>query len=82
MRLLRRDRPHVICSFSAGAMKELGDDPLTALREFRTWGYEVGFVGDQQTMPLAEMAEALASTGERNLWLRPLTSRFDFAPRD
>jgi FkbM family methyltransferase len=82
VRLLRRDRPHVICSFSAGAMKELGDDPLTALREFRTWGYEVGFVGDQQTMPLAEMAEALASTGERNLWLRPLTSRFDFAPRD
>jgi FkbM family methyltransferase len=82
VRLLRRDRPHVICSFSTAGMKELGDDPLTALREFRTWGYEAGFVGDQQTVPLAEMAEALASSGEQNLWLRPLTSRFDFAQRD
>ncbi|ONI77319.1 hypothetical protein ALI144C_35285 [Actinosynnema sp. ALI-1.44] len=80
VRLLRRDRPHVICSFSSTAMKELGDDPLTALREFRTWGYEAAFVGDQQTTPLAEMAEVLASAGERNLWLRPLTSRFDIAP--
>nr|WP_157528474.1 FkbM family methyltransferase [Kibdelosporangium sp. MJ126-NF4]CTQ95364.1 Glycosyltransferase [Kibdelosporangium sp. MJ126-NF4] len=80
VRLLRRDRPHVICSFSSSAMKELGDDPLTALREFRTWGYEAAFVGDQQTTPLAELAEALASAGERNLWLRPLTSRFDIAP--
>jgi FkbM family methyltransferase len=82
VRLLRRDRPHVICSFSSSAMRQLGDDPLTALREFRTWGYELAFVGDQQTTPLAEMAEALGSAGERNLWLRPLTSRFDFAPRD
>nr|WP_225954642.1 FkbM family methyltransferase [Kibdelosporangium phytohabitans] len=80
VRLLRRDRPHVICSFSSSAMKELGDDPLTALREFRTWGYEAAFVGDQQTTPLAEMAEVLSSAGERNLWLRPLTSRFDIAP--
>ncbi|MBP2320587.1 FkbM family methyltransferase [Kibdelosporangium banguiense] len=82
VRLLRRDRPHVICSFSSTGMKELGDDPLTVLREFRTWGYEAAFVGDQQTTPLPEMAQALASSGERNLWLRPLTSRFDFAPRD
>ncbi|TCO58748.1 FkbM family methyltransferase [Actinocrispum wychmicini] len=82
VRLLRRDRPHVICSFATAAMKELGDDPLTALREFRTWGYEAGFVGDQQTTPLADMAEILASSGERNLWLRPLTSRFDFVRTD
>jgi FkbM family methyltransferase len=82
VRLLRRDRPHVICSFSSAGMKQLGDDPLTALREFRTWGYEAAFVGDQQTTPLPEMAEVLASSGERNLWLRPLTSRFDFEGRD
>jgi FkbM family methyltransferase len=82
VRLLRRDRPHVICSFSHSAMKELGDDPLTALREFRTWGYEAAFVGDQHTTPLVELAESLASSGERNLWLRPLTSRFDFVQRD
>jgi FkbM family methyltransferase len=82
VRLLRRDRPHVICSFSHAAMKELGDDPLTALREFRTWGYEAAFVGDQHTTPLAELAESLASSGERNLWLKPLTSRFDFVQRD
>ncbi|MEV4318493.1 FkbM family methyltransferase [Actinocrispum sp. NPDC049592] len=82
VRLLRRDRPHVICSFNSAAMKELGDDPLTALREFRTWGYEAAFVGDQHTTPLPELAEALASSGERNLWLRPLTSRFDFVRGD
>jgi FkbM family methyltransferase len=79
VRMLRRDRPHVICSFASSAMTDLGDDPLTALREFRTWGYEVVPVGDQHTAPLEELAAKLASSGEQNLWLRPLTSRFDFA---
>jgi FkbM family methyltransferase len=82
VRLLRRDRPHVICSFAEAATREFGDDPMAVLREFGTWGYEVALLGQQRACPLEEIAETLADGTEKNLWLRPLTSRFDFVSRD
>lgn len=82
VRLLRRDRPHVICSFAEAATREFGDDPMAVLREFGTWGYEVALLGRQRACPLEEIAETLADGTEKNLWLRPLTSRFDFVSRD
>jgi FkbM family methyltransferase len=70
VRLLRRDRPHVLCAFSASAVTELGDDPITVLREFRTWGYDLVPVEQQQA---ASPEEVLQVAGSRSvtLWLRP-----------
>jgi FkbM family methyltransferase len=70
VRLLRRDRPHVLCAFSPSAITDLGDDPITALREFRTWGYDLVPVNLQRAV---SPEEVLAATDSRSstLWLRP-----------
>jgi hypothetical protein len=70
VRLLRRDRPHVLCAFSPSAIADLGDDPITALREFRTWGYDLVPVHLQRAV---SPEEVLAATESRSstLWLRP-----------
>jgi FkbM family methyltransferase len=72
VRLLRRDRPHVLCAFSPSAITDLGDDPITALREFRTWGYDLVPVDQQRPVSPEEVLEASAG-GSRSatLWLRP-----------
>lgn len=72
VRLLRRDRPHVLCAFSPSATADLGDDPLTVLREFRTWGYDLVPVDQQRVLSPEEVLEA-SSGGSRSstLWLRP-----------
>ena len=72
VRLLRRDRPHVLCAFSPSSITDLGDDPLTVLREFRTWGYDLLPVNQQRVLSPEEVLEASAG-GSRSstLWLRP-----------
>ena len=72
VRLLRRDRPHVLCAFSPSAITDLGDDPITVLREFRTWGYDLLPVDQQRVLSPEEVLEASAG-GSRSstLWLRP-----------
>ncbi|GDY33763.1 hypothetical protein GTS_53960 [Gandjariella thermophila] len=71
VRLLRRDRPHVFCEFAPGAVTELGDDPIVALREFRTWGYELMLVSGQQPLSPEELLSALDPARATTLWLRP-----------
>ncbi|HTI25906.1 MAG TPA: FkbM family methyltransferase [Kutzneria sp.] len=70
VRLLRRDRPHVLCAFSPSAITDLGDDPITALREFRTWGYDLVPVHLQRAVSPEEVLEATDSRSS-TLWLRP-----------
>ncbi|MEU6132741.1 FkbM family methyltransferase [Saccharopolyspora sp. NPDC047091] len=74
VRLLRRDRPSIICSFTPSGIAELGDDPATALREFGTWGYELVPVGRTTAVSASELLEAIeaaSATSTVKLWLRP-----------
>lgn len=74
VRLLRRDRPSVVCSFTPSAITRLGADPAAALREFGTWGYDLVPVGrDGAVSPdeLLAAIEAAAGTNTVKLWLRP-----------
>ncbi|MBQ6641629.1 MAG: FkbM family methyltransferase [Saccharopolyspora sp.] len=74
VRLLRRDRPSIVCTFTPSGIQELGDDPATALREFGTWGYELVPVGRTQPVSAAELLEAIDAAGATStvkLWLRP-----------
>lgn len=74
VRLLRKDRPHVVCSFTPEAVEQLGDDPAAALREFGTWGYDLVPVGRTQAVSAEELLEAMATAGASStvkLWLRP-----------
>ncbi|MCP2259666.1 methyltransferase, FkbM family [Streptoalloteichus tenebrarius] len=74
VRLLRRDRPHVVCAFSPSATAALGDDPAAALREFHTWGYDlVPLGGNAPITPqdVLDAAEAAGPGATASLWLRP-----------
>ncbi|GAA3439475.1 FkbM family methyltransferase [Kutzneria kofuensis] len=71
VRLLRRDRPHVLCAFSPSAITDLGDDPITVLREFRTWGYDLVPVDQQRIASPEEVLEATGDSRSSTLWLRP-----------
>ncbi|MCX2731853.1 FkbM family methyltransferase [Saccharopolyspora sp. NFXS83] len=74
VRLLRRDRPSIVCSFTPSGITELGDDPATALREFGTWGYELVPVGRTTAVSASELLEAIDAAGSTStvkLWLRP-----------
>jgi FkbM family methyltransferase len=71
VRLLRRDRPHVFCAFSAAQTSEIGDDPITVLREFDTWGFDVLMLGDREPSTPQEIVEANEGQHSTTLWLRP-----------
>jgi FkbM family methyltransferase len=71
VRLLRRDRPHVFCSFSVSQTSEIGDDPITVLREFGTWGFDVLLLGDQEPSSPQEIVAATEGQYSSTLWLRP-----------
>ncbi|GGI81363.1 hypothetical protein GCM10011581_18480 [Saccharopolyspora subtropica] len=74
VRLLRRDRPSIVCSFTPNAIKQLGDDPAAVLREFGTWGYELVPVGRTRAVSAADLLEAIGAAGAAStvkLWLRP-----------
>ncbi|MFI0463618.1 FkbM family methyltransferase [Saccharopolyspora sp. 5N102] len=74
VRLLRRDRPSIVCSFTPDAIRQLGDDPGAALREFGTWGYDLVPVGRNRPVSAPDLLEAISSAGSAStvkLWLRP-----------
>jgi FkbM family methyltransferase len=71
VRLLRRDRPHVFCSFSVTRTSEIGDDPITVLREFDTWGFDVLPLGAVEPATPAEIVAATEGQHSATLWLRP-----------
>jgi FkbM family methyltransferase len=73
VRLLRRDRPHVFCAFSATRTSDIGDDPATVLREFGTWGYDVVLLGEQEPSTPERVLEATENQHSTTLWLRPRT---------
>jgi FkbM family methyltransferase len=71
VRLLRRDRPHVFCAFSATRTSEIGDDPITVLREFDTWGFDVLVLGTQEPATPQAIVDATRDQHSTTLWLRP-----------
>lgn len=71
VRLLRRDRPHVFCAFSVTRTQEVGDDPITVLREFDTWGFDVLLIGATEPSTPQEIVEATEGQHSTTLWLRP-----------
>nr|WP_228046482.1 FkbM family methyltransferase [Saccharopolyspora sp. HNM0983] len=74
VRLLRRDRPSVVCSFTPSSIEQLGDDPAAVLREFGTWGYELVPVGRTTPVSADDLLRAVHSAGPGRtlkLWLRP-----------
>ncbi|WP_433871959.1 FkbM family methyltransferase [Saccharopolyspora sp. CA-218241] len=76
-RLLERDRPSVVGTFTPSAITEMGDDPATALDDIVARGYELVPVGRTRTVSPADLLEAVNATGTTStvkLWLRP-TSR-------
>lgn len=75
VRVLRRDRPHVFCAFSAAQTSDIGDDPVSVLREFGTWGYDVVVVGEQEPATPEEILEVAANQHSITLWLRPREGR-------
>lgn len=71
VRLLRRDRPHVFLEFSATATAELGDDPVTVLKEFGVWGYELVPLLTGQVAAPEQIVMAMEGLRSISLWLRP-----------
>jgi FkbM family methyltransferase len=71
VRLLRRDRPHVFCAFSAVQTEEIGDDPITVLREFDTWGFDVLMLGEHEPATPQAIVDANEGQHSTTLWLRP-----------
>ncbi|MET7990660.1 FkbM family methyltransferase [Amycolatopsis sp. NPDC005232] len=75
--VLRRDRPHVVCEFDPGAIRELGDDPAAVLAGYRSLGYTPKIVGDSgpDERSLDDAALIAAAEGDAKafvtLWLAP-----------
>ncbi|QFZ16875.1 FkbM family methyltransferase [Saccharothrix syringae] len=71
VRLLRRDRPHVFIEFSATATQGFGDDPVTVLKEFRIWGYDLVPVATREPASPEQIVAAMEGLRTIPLWLRP-----------
>ncbi|WP_434450330.1 FkbM family methyltransferase [Lentzea sp. E54] len=71
VRLLRRDRPHVFLEFSATATADFGDDPVTVLKEFGVWGYDLVPVATRQAAAPDQIVRAMEGLRSITLWLRP-----------
>ncbi|WP_051784573.1 FkbM family methyltransferase [Lentzea aerocolonigenes] len=71
VRLLRRDRPHVFLEFSATSTAEFGDDPVTVLKEFGVWGYDLVPVATRQAASPDQIVKAMEGLRSITLWLRP-----------
>ncbi|QQQ77356.1 FkbM family methyltransferase [Saccharothrix sp. 6-C] len=71
VRLLRRDRPHVFLDFSATATSGFGDDPVTVLKEFRIWGYDLVPVPTREPASPEQIVTAMEGMRSIPLWLRP-----------
>ncbi|NKE60230.1 FkbM family methyltransferase [Lentzea sp. PSKA42] len=71
VRLLRRDRPHVFLEFSATATADFGDDPVTVLKEFGVWGYDLVPLATRQVASPDQIVMAMEGLRSISLWLRP-----------
>jgi FkbM family methyltransferase len=71
VRLLRRDRPHVFLEFSATTTEGFGDDPVTVLKEFRIWGYDLVPVATREAASPEQIVTAMEGMRTISLWLRP-----------
>ncbi|WNV82554.1 FkbM family methyltransferase [Umezawaea sp. Da 62-37] len=71
VRSLRKDRPHVFLEFSASATEGFGDDPVTVLKEFRMWGYDLVPVATRQPALPEQIVSAMEGLRSITLWLRP-----------
>lgn len=71
VRLLRRDRPHVFLEFSATTTEGFGDDPVTVLKEFRIWGYDLVPVATREAASPEQIVAAMEGMRTISLWLRP-----------
>ncbi|MFI9011185.1 FkbM family methyltransferase [Actinosynnema sp. NPDC053489] len=71
VRLLRRDRPHVFLEFSASATEGFGDDPVTVLKEFRIWGYDLVPLATREPAAPEQIVAAMEGMRTISLWLRP-----------
>ncbi|WP_447005824.1 FkbM family methyltransferase [Saccharothrix isguenensis] len=71
VRLLRRDRPHVFLEFSATTTEGFGDDPVTVLKEFRIWGYDLVPVATREAASPEQIVAAMQGMRTISLWLRP-----------
>ncbi len=71
VRLLRRDRPHVFLEFSASSTAEFGDDPVTVLKEFGVWGYDLVPLATRQAAAPDQIVRAMEGLRSITLWLRP-----------
>ncbi|WP_052684885.1 FkbM family methyltransferase [Lentzea aerocolonigenes] len=71
VRLLRRDRPHVFLEFSASATADFGDDPVTVLKEFGIWGYDLVPLATRQAASPDQIVRAMEGLRSITLWLRP-----------
>lgn len=71
VRLLRRDRPQVFLEFSATATADLGDDPVTVLKEFGVWGYDLVPLATRQAASPDQIVRAMEGLRSITLWLRP-----------
>lgn len=71
VRLLRRDRPQVFLEFSATATADFGDDPVTVLKEFGVWGYDLVPLATGQAASADQIVKAMEGLRSITLWLRP-----------
>ncbi|HUQ57385.1 FkbM family methyltransferase [Lentzea sp.] len=71
VRLLRRDRPHVFLEFSATSTADFGDDPVTVLKEFGVWGYDLVPLATRQAAAPDQIVRAMEGLRSISLWLRP-----------
>ncbi|WP_143115973.1 FkbM family methyltransferase [Lentzea xinjiangensis] len=71
VRLLRRDRPHVFLEFSATSTADFGDDPVTVLKEFGVWGYDLVPLATRQAAAPEQIVKAMEGLRSISLWLRP-----------
>ena len=56
---------------SAAQTSEIGDDPITVLREFDTWGFDVLMLDDREPATPQAIVEANEGRHSVMLWLRP-----------
>ncbi|RJQ81158.1 FkbM family methyltransferase [Pseudonocardiaceae bacterium YIM PH 21723] len=70
VRLLRKDKPNVVVCFDPAGMTALGDEPIAALREFGTWGYDLLPVSGERALTPEEVME-LSDGRSMTLWLQP-----------
>ncbi|AOS65178.1 FkbM family methyltransferase [Actinoalloteichus hymeniacidonis] len=74
IRLLRRDRPHIVCTFSPAMTRRAGTEPSAVLNEFQSWGYEIALADTGEVVSVADVVRTAPDGGAR-LWLRPSVER-------